>query len=114
MRGVTVSSSGTMFFTRSTSVRFMLQYRPFWKPLYGLVVSEGNTMQVLWAKPSKFFSRSSLKPLPPPESIMSMNTPQNTPKPVRRLLERFLMRESSISLNVSLSILIRPSALQWV
>ena len=95
-------------------MRLRLQLLPFWKPLYGFVVSEGSTMHVLCAKPSKFFSRSSLKPLPPPERSISMNTPQNTPKPVRRLLERFLRRLSSISLNVSLSILIPLSVLLLV
>ena len=82
------------------------KYLPFLKPLYGLVVFCVHIIAELVAKPAKLFCRVSLKPFPPPMRKISMNTPQNTPNPVRNDLVLFLVMVSMISLYVSMSNLI--------
>ena len=49
------------------------------------------------AKPSKFSFSSCFTPCPPPIRATSMNTPQNTPKPVSNERLLFLVRVSRIS-----------------
>src|SRR5574344_1874739 len=109
---VTVSSSGTIIFSRDTSLYVMPHSRPSLKPLYGFVVIPGATIVVLVANPSKFLDRICLRPFPPPIRKRSMKMPQNTPNPVRKLLLLLRVRESAISLYVAKSNLIVRSVLQ--
>ena len=91
-----------------------LHARPFLNPCEGIDVRSATRTVVLFANPSKFIIRECFSPLPPPIRNSSMNTPQNTPNPVRKLRLLLRVRESEISLNVSQSSLIPLSMLQSV
>ena len=56
-----------------------------------------HTIAELVANPAKFFCSISFKPFPPPMRNMSINTPQNTPNPVRNDLVLFRVMVSIIS-----------------